>query len=215
MLDASCTALQTVTTKLVFAKQRTPDDCDAAELQYKRLIREEQDSLENFDPTKQRLDEFFHGLLSGKQEYRELWTLIKFILVLSQGQAAVERSFSVNDDILLPNMKAKTLCAIKTVYDAIKAIDIKVHEYKVPDEMLKYCSQARAKYSIHMDTIKAEKTKEAEKRKRAATEDEYTEAKKKMKLLEEEAKACLKQADKKAEESLKKHDFNSLLNRLL
>ena len=76
-------------------------------------------------------------------------------------------------------MKAKTLCAIKMVYDAIKAIDIKVHEYKVPDEILKYCSQARAKYLIHMDTIKAEKTKEAEKRKRAATEDEYTEAKKK------------------------------------
>ena len=28
-----------------------------------------------------------------------------------------------------------------------------------------------------------------------------------MKVLEEEAKACLKQADKKAEDSLKKHDF--------
>ena len=61
-----------------------------------------------------------------------------------------------------------------------------------------------------MDTIKAEKTKEAEKRNRAATEDEYTEAKKKMKVLEEDANACLKQTDKKAEESLKKHDFKFL-----
>ena len=49
--------------------------------------------------------------------------------------------------------------------------------------MLKYCSQAIAKYSIHIDTIKAEKSKEAEKRKRAATDDEYTEAKKKIKGL--------------------------------
>ena len=40
---ASSTALQTVTTKLVAAKQRTPDDCDTAELQYKKLIREEKE----------------------------------------------------------------------------------------------------------------------------------------------------------------------------
>ena len=33
---------------------------------------------------------------------------------------------------------------------------------------------------------------------------------KKMKVFEEEAKACLKQADQKAEESLKKHDFKLL-----
>ena len=45
----------------------------------------------------------------------------------------MERSFSVNDDIPLPNIKAKTLRAIKTVYEAIKAIDIDVHEYKVPE----------------------------------------------------------------------------------
>ena len=39
----SSTALQTVTTTLVAVKQRTPDDCDAAELQYKKLIREEKE----------------------------------------------------------------------------------------------------------------------------------------------------------------------------
>lgn len=210
MVENPTASLQTVTSKLVSSKQRTIDDCDAAELQYERLVREEKVRLENFDPNVQRLDEFFHDLLSGKQEYHELWKLIQFVLVLSQGQAAAERSFSVNDDILLPNMKSETLCAIKTVYDAIKSLDIKVHEFKVPDEMLKYCSHARAKYSIYMDTIKAEKTKEAEKRKAAATEDQYTEAKKKLKVLEEEASACLKAADKKAKESLKKHNFKLL-----
>ena len=64
---ASSTALQTVTTKLVAAKQRTPDDCDAAELQYKKLIREEKERLESFDPNAQRLDEFYYDLLSGKK----------------------------------------------------------------------------------------------------------------------------------------------------
>ena len=73
-------------------------------------------------------------------------------------------------------MKAETLCVIKTVYDAFKTHEIKVHEYKAPDDMLKYCSQARAKYSLHSDSVKAEKAKEAEKRKASAIEDEHEEA---------------------------------------
>ena len=80
---------------------------------------------------------------------------LKLVLVLSQGQAAVERRVSVNDDILLPNIEAETLCAIKSVYDAIKTHEIKVHEYKVPDDMLKYCSQPRVKYSLQSDSVKA------------------------------------------------------------
>ena len=208
--SSSCTALQTITSKLVTSKQKTPDECDAAELQYKRLLRDEKNKLETFDPNKQRLDEFFYDLLSGKQEYQALWKVVQFVLVLSQGQASVERSFSVNDDILLPNMKADTLCAIKTAYDAIKTLGIEVHKYKVPDDLVKYCSQARAKYAIHMDTVQEEKTKAAEKRKVAAIEEQYAEAKKKLKLLEEEASACLKEANKKAKESLKKHDFKLL-----
>ena len=79
----------------------------------------------------------------------------------------------------------------------------------MPDDLVKYCSQARAKYAIHMDTVQEEKTKVAEKRNVAAIEEQYSEAKKKLKLLEEEASACLKEADK-AKESLKKHDFKLL-----
>ena len=76
--------------------------------------------------------------------------------------------------------------------------------------MHKYCSQARAKYSMHMDAVKAEKAKVAEKRKVAAVEDKFMEARKKLKLLEQEANVCLKKADKKANESLKKDDFKLL-----
>ena len=50
-------------------------------------------------------------------------------LILSQGQESVERNFYVNDDIILPNMKAETLCAVKTVHVAIKSKDIPVHQF--------------------------------------------------------------------------------------
>ena len=76
--------------------------------------------------------------------------------VLFLGQTAVERSFSINSNFLLPNMETEILCAIKIIHDAIKNLEIKVHEYKVPNAMLKYGSRARAKYYIHKETVKAQ-----------------------------------------------------------
>ena len=78
-------------------------------------------------------------------------------------------------------MKVETLCATKTVYDAIKTQEIKMHEYKVPDDILKYCSQARTKFSLLSSSVKAEKAREAEKRTASTIENEYKEAKKKNK----------------------------------
>ena len=89
---SSNTALQTIK-KLVTPKQQTSDECDAAEMQYKRLLREKRNTLEKFNRNVQRLDEFYHDFLNGKPEYNAMYKLIQFLLILSQGYAAVERSF--------------------------------------------------------------------------------------------------------------------------
>lgn len=78
-------------------------------------------------------------MLADKEQFLELWQIIRLVLILSHGQAPVERSFSVNDDILLPNMKEQTLCAMKIVYDVLHSLDIKIHEFAVSDKMLQYC----------------------------------------------------------------------------
>ncbi len=148
-------------------------------------------------------------MLAGKAEYLELWQIVRLILVLSHGQASVERRFSVNDDILLTNMKEQTLCAMKTVCDVLKSMDIQVYEFVVTDKMLQYCSQARSKYSLHLDEVKAEKKRDTEKRKAAKAEGEYVKPKKRLKSLEEEANSCIAEADKKATSALK-HDFKLL-----
>jgi len=101
----------------LIVKRKEPAVCDAAERQYGQFIREHKDQLENYDSKTQRLDEFYFGLLSEKESYRDLWTVIQLVLVLSHGQASVERSFSINEDILLPNMKAQTLYAIMFISD--------------------------------------------------------------------------------------------------
>ena len=202
------TSFQTITKKLVAAKLRSAEQCDAAERQLGRLLREKEDILKSYDAKNQRLDEFFYTMLADKPEFLQLWEIIKLALIISHGQATVERSFSINDDILVTNMRAQTLCAMKTVYDALQSI--KVHEFEVTDRMLQYCGQARSKYDLHLVDAKTTKKKEAEKRKGAVAEEAYIQAKKKLKTLEDEGNSCLKEADKKANNSLKKHDFKLL-----
>lgn len=171
---------------------------------------EKKDILKGYDPKTERLDEFFHSILADNQESLQLWQIIQLTLIISHGQASIERSFSINDDILVPNMKAETLCAMKTVYDVIQSLNIKIHEFEVTDKMLQYCGQARSKYNLHLIDAKTNKKKEAVKRKGAEAQDAYVQAKKKLKTLEDEGNSCLKEADKKAQNSLKKHDFKLL-----
>ena len=67
---SSSTALQTITSKLVSAKQQRTDDGDVAEMHDRRLLREEKVKLEKFNSNVHRLDEFYHDLPHGKPKYR-------------------------------------------------------------------------------------------------------------------------------------------------
>ena len=55
--------------------------------------------------------------MTMKVEYEHLWSLSRKILLLSHGQASVERGFSVNKEILLENMLEHILKAQRTISD--------------------------------------------------------------------------------------------------
>ena len=204
------TSFSNVTRKLVSTKIRTAAQCDLAERQYSQMLRCKKEELNQFNQKTQRLDQFYYNLLKGKEEFQELWQIVERILVLSHGQAKVERGFSVNEDMLLPNMKKETLVGMRLVYDTMKSQDVKIHEFNITDKMVQSCSQARAKYDIYLvDQTKA-KAQQAAKRKASENEASYLKEKKKLKLLEEEAESCMKESDKKATKALAKHDFKLL-----
>ena len=52
-----------------------------------------------FDRKKQRLDEFYFHLVQI-QKFESLAFVLKLILTLSHGQAAVERLFSINKNVI-------------------------------------------------------------------------------------------------------------------
>ena len=58
--------------------------------------------------------------LSESEKYCDLWQVAKLILILSHGQASVERGFSVNKQLTVENKKENTYSAQRLVYDAVK-----------------------------------------------------------------------------------------------
>ena len=59
------------------------------------MIDKERDRFVNFDPVKSRVDILMHETMAGKDRYSKLWNVVRMLLVLSHGQAAVERGFSM------------------------------------------------------------------------------------------------------------------------
>ena len=133
--DSAKKAFMKITSKFMSTKHRTRDQCDKAEREYSRMLREEQVKLNGHDD--EQLDKFYYALLKGK--YPELWEIVKRVLLLSHGQASVERGFSINNDMLFLNMKYESMIGQRLVYDTIKSQSIEVHQMEVSDKMLAHC----------------------------------------------------------------------------
>ena len=93
---------------------------------YMDILRNEEEKFLSFKAS-QRLDEFFFSIVSLESVSKELASALKLILTLSHGQACVERGFSINNTVLLTNMKPNPVIARKTIMDHMQKNDLKPH----------------------------------------------------------------------------------------
>lgn len=142
-------------------------------------------SLVNFDKKKDRLDSTYHMILHGKDEYRALWSVVKQILLLSHGQADIERGFSTNKELTTTNIEGESLIAKRLIKDHVSVIG-GLDKVVVTPSLLISCSNARSKYYQDLGDKKKEKEGEIAKRKRKLVETELNDVTKKAKLLESE-----------------------------
>ena len=84
--------------KLLHLRQRRAEDCDAIIRQYKTFLGEiKKHSLQSFAEfkhTEEGVDTFLFSYLGNIPRYQEMWELLKLLVILSHGQAQVERGFS-------------------------------------------------------------------------------------------------------------------------
>ena len=151
-----------------------------------------------------RLDSFYFTLLSGKEEYKNLWGVVQLLLCLSHGQAEVERGFSINKETTAVNIKEKKLISRRAILDHLRHVS-GWQKVNVDGEMILAASSARAKYQLHLE----EKKKAAQSRKRKNQHDEeveklmnLTSRMSKKKRLEDDVAGLLNSVDKLAEKAV-------------
>ena len=152
-----------------------------------------------------RLDSFLSEILQMQVEYQDLWLTMQLLLTLSHGQATVERGFSVNKEVLTPNLQEVSLQAIRLVHNSVLAQNIKVADFVITEALLS-CSHASNRYSMYLMEKKEEKEKTEKGRKRKALKEDLIAAKKEKLELERVSKKLLDTADKKAKDAEKKKD---------
>ncbi|KAL8607717.1 hypothetical protein ACOMHN_039390 [Nucella lapillus] len=105
--------------------------CDRIISQFSRLVEGSKTSAGRrpqvyfgggFNPSEEndRVDKLMNSCLSSNKLYTELWTVVEQLLLLSHGQASVERGFSVNKELSVENLAKEALIARRQITQHVK-----------------------------------------------------------------------------------------------
>ncbi|CAH3185153.1 unnamed protein product [Porites lobata] len=78
------------------------------------------EGFQSYSVCEDRVDSFLASHLKSSK-YQKLWNLVKCLLVLSHGQAGVERGFSVNKEAMQYHFKERSVVALRIIYDHIQS----------------------------------------------------------------------------------------------
>ena len=119
--ESSVAKLTHILRNLVDAGQVSEHLCDPALREYSALFDEVAVAgTTQFDHTTDRLDTYYQSLLDGKGDYKNLWYVIRKLLLISHGQASVERGFSVNKEVMVDNLSQRSLIAQRVIHDHVR-----------------------------------------------------------------------------------------------
>ena len=135
-----------------------------------------------------RIDIFFSELMHGIPKYKNCFEVFKLIFVLSHGQAAVERGFSVNKELLTENLEEVSLISQRLVYDHINDSQLSITKIPLPNELLKSCKLANNRYNSALENQKLKVNQDENERKRKLKLEEIADVKEKKRAIE----SCIK-----------------------
>eukprot|EP00731_Ephydatia_muelleri_P009822 Em0005g408a len=142
--------------------------------------------LLQFKPGQDRLDIFLHDKMCTP--YRKLWMAVRMALLLSHGQATIERGFSVNKEVVIENQQTKSLIARRLIKDHIIQAG-GILQVSITKQMMISVRSARSRYSQYLADKKECEVKERAQMKRKAELDEIEELKMKTKRLKSDIDA--------------------------
>lgn len=126
------------------------------------------DTMNGFSRQHDRLDDLWMTVVEeSRKECQELCSFLKKVLILSHGNADLERGFSVNRECLIENQMEQSLVAQRQIYDAINVAG-GVQNIPITKSLIHAARNAHARYQESMEQKKKqiiiEETTHAEKR---------------------------------------------------
>jgi len=129
------------------------------------------------------------------------------LLVLSHGQATVERGFSVNMQVETDNMHEESVVAKRTICDYVSYVGGTQHVDVTNKKLILAATTARHKYSAYLNELHVKEATDAKSKKRKALQQDLEQLKTKKRRLQKDAEALEKEADDLAAKAEQKHDF--------
>lgn len=211
--DACKVKLKKVLDYLVTCNRVKERECDEIIRQYSDFIDctipfVGTEKFSGFNPNNDRVDEFF-SICMNQDQHQKLFDIVKLCLVLSHGQATVERGFSVNKEVEVENLKEHSTIAQRMICDYVKSVG-GILNVEVTKEMMQSASQARHKYEEYVAKQKEAKSTEQEKRKRKFLEESITELKNQAKQAKLDMESLSKSADQYAVKAEKERNFSHI-----
>ena len=97
-------------------------------------VKENKDSFVKLDKETDRVDTWQFFLDTNKLVV--LWKLLKILMILSHGQATVEKGFSVNGKLLVENLHTESLIAQRHIHNHKRSYDLQAHNLDIARELL-------------------------------------------------------------------------------
>lgn len=127
---------------------------DAVVQQFDSFLSLQSQKFFSFKPMDQRLDVFLHETLN--RSHPELRSFFQHPLLLSHGQATVERGFSVNREVETCNIKEETVEDQRLVCDHVRACG-GIRKVSLTKELLASVASSRTRYRMHLDEQRMKK----------------------------------------------------------
>ena len=102
---------------------------------------------------------------TGIVSYTNLLPILKLVLVLSHGQANVERCFSVNNNVLKCDMSEKSIMSRKLIIDHMKSHNLLPQSFLITKSLLQFYSLFDLPDNIVNSTFEKEKNPNTKMRK--------------------------------------------------
>ena len=99
--------------------------------------------------------------------------MVSRILVLSQGQASVERGFNINKEMIVENQMDQSLIAMRFVHDSMNKLSVPLVDLVIPKSLINFVRAARSRYQNSLD--ERQKLRESKEESEKATQKKLRE----------------------------------------